>query len=429
MKNSEDSEDGIDNDEEVESDDRDEHDDLSQTDDDDIEQETDEGSDRDQTVDEEEEEDTDGEDGNSADDFDDADDTFQHMSNTDVSTQVNKGLCVKNQLNVWENLLEMRIHLQKCLIAANKMPPHNNYQEMRMEIGKDFTEKVSETKASLGNFLDKLLLLQKLVRKKYPETRKFGNKDDGNKNSDEVANGDDDEEIPSDTDNEEQEEETVEVENGKDEEDKGGIPVKKRKLTADYEQEIAESFKVYKPYRNGVIQKWHEKTRLVLMKSNAVSPSIIEHIEHVLRDRSKLLKRTQLRRSDYKIIGEKNADDGQATKQESEETPSRISQLYNTEIFDDDDFYHQLLRELIEVKSAGITDPVQLGRQWIQLQNLRSKMKRKIDTKATKGRKIRYTVHTKLVNFMAPIDENTWTDEAKNELYSSLFGKKQVTGS
>lgn len=32
------------------------------------------------------------------------------------------------------------------------------------------------------------------------------------------------------------------------------------------------------------------------------------------------------------------------------------------EIFDDDDFYHQLLRELIEHKSEGVSDPIQLGR-------------------------------------------------------------------
>lgn len=50
-------------------------------------------------------------------------------------------------------------------------------------------------------------------------------------------------------------------------------------------------------------------------------------------------------------------------------------------------------------------------------------MKRKIDTRATKGRKIRYTIHSKLVNFMAPYTQETWTDEAKNELYSSLFGQ------
>jgi protein AATF/BFR2 len=60
-------------------------------------------------------------------------------------------------------------------------------------------------------------------------------------------------------------------------------------------------------------------------------------------------------------------------------------------------------------------------RQWVALQKYRSKMKRKIDTRATKGRKIRYTVIPKLVNFMAPCDKGIWSEEAKDELFSSLF--------
>lgn len=107
-----------------------------------------------------------------------------------------------------------------------------------------------------------------------------------------------------------------------------------------------------------------------------------------------------------------------------EEDDGRRTQEYDNEIFDDDDFYHQLLRDLIEYKSSGVTDPIQLGKQWVQLQNMRSKMKRKIDTRATKGRRIRYDVHNKLVNYMAPIlHDDSWSDLTKNELYNSLFGK------
>lgn len=39
-----------------------------------------------------------------------------------------------------------------------------------------------------------------------------------------------------------------------------------------------------------------------------------------------------------------------------------ISKEYDPEIFDDSDFYHQLLRELIERRASDVTDPVQLGR-------------------------------------------------------------------
>ena len=41
------------------------------------------------------------------------------------------------------------------------------------------------------------------------------------------------------------------------------------------------------------------------------------------------------------------------------------------------------------------SDPTAMGRQWLELQKLRSKAKKKVDTKASKGRKIRSAaVHT-----------------------------------
>ncbi|XP_044264713.1 protein AATF-like isoform X2 [Tribolium madens] len=334
------------------------------------------------------------EDGEVLSENDNTEGNFKHISDTNVSNQIKKGLCVRNQMAMWENLLEVRIQLQKCLLTANKMPQHAKFREIKQSADPDFSNKVNDTKSKICGVLDKLLLLQKLLYKQYPETKELVKKS----NQREKVEDPNDEEIPSDTDVEESE---------SDEKSESHTPKKKRKLEL-YESEIAEKHKKYKDYRNNVIQKWNDKTRVVI-KGGTTPHSVLDQIEYNLSNKDKLIKKTQLKRSLYSVLGEEETDD--TTNEE------------NSEIFDDDDFYHQLLRELIEVKSADVSDPVQLSRQWIQLQNLRSKMKRKIDTRATKGRKIRYAVHSKLVNFMAPIDENVWTDEAKNELYSSLFGK------
>jgi len=142
----------------------------------------------------------------------------------------------------------------------------------------------------------------------------------------------------------------------------------------------------------------------------------LKQVEQILGDRGRLLKRTQLKRAQYDIIGKTAANDDDESH-ESEHDP---------EIFDDSDFYHQLLREFIEKKASSIDDPVQLSRQWLELQKLRSKVKRKVvDTKASKGRKIRYDVHSKLVSFMAPVDDSVMSESAVKELLSSLFGKLQ----
>ncbi|XP_072379765.1 protein AATF-like [Diabrotica undecimpunctata] len=333
---------------------------------------------------------------------------FETLKTTDVSTQAKKGLCVKNQMHIWESLLEMRIQVQKCLLAANKMPNYERYKEIKKESGQDFSTAVEKTKNSVSTLLDKFLCLQDLVWKKYPETKKLTL---SNKKAE--SYDPDDEEIPSDTEDE------ADADLSEDENEERP---KKRLKIADFENDLQLKHNLYKDYRNSVIKKWHEKTRMPVLKNTVNNHSIIQHIEHSLGDRDKLIKRTRLKRSDYKIIGEDSSSDN-----EEESKQEKPTEEYNCEIFDDDDFYHQLLRELIEFKSSSLTDPVQLGRQWVQLQNLRSKMKRKIDTKATKGRKIRYAVHTKLVNFMAPIDDNLWTDEAKTELFGSVFGKTQAT--
>merc|ERR1712096_470022 len=101
----------------------------------------------------------------------------------------------------------------------------------------------------------------------------------------------------------------------------------------------------------------------------------------------RLVKRTRVKRVDCTILGNRGIKEEEAI------------------MFDDSDFYHHLLRELIEKKTAASSDSAEVGRQWLQIQKLRSKLKKKVDTRASKGRKVRYDIHTKLVNFMAPVSQ------------------------
>ncbi|CAI8025289.1 Protein AATF [Geodia barretti] len=147
-----------------------------------------------------------------------------------------------------------------------------------------------------------------------------------------------------------------------------------------------------------------------------VDRSTVAQIKHVLQDKERLVKRSQLKRSVYRVLG----------KREEAEDGSHDSHLrsHDEEIYDEDDFYHQLLKDLIERKMnhAESADPVVMGRQWMALQKLRSKVKKKVDTKASKGRKIRYDVHPKLVGFMAPVEQGEMSHSARNDLFVSLFG-------
>ncbi|KYN13629.1 PREDICTED: protein AATF [Trachymyrmex cornetzi] len=344
--------------------------------------------------------------------------TIKTMFETNVDIEIEKGNCVRNQLKLWENFLEIRIKLQKCVIISNQMPQYDVHKELGSDI--NFVKRVSETKMKLTLIMENMLQLKDLLLKQYPETKNLyidvkKIKTDKNKNiniDDPLAK-----EISSDTE--------VELENGKQlsiDENTEVIEelVPQKRLRYDYEKVLQKDHDSHRKYRDSVIKKWNDKTRFATGSLNkGSSQTTLKQIEFVMRDISKLRKRTQLKRSEYNVVGKCLLN---------EDNDGRRIQEYDPEIYDDDDFYHQLLRDLIEYKSSDMTDPVQLSKQWIQLQNMRKKMKRKINTRATKGRRVRYNVHNKLVNFMAPITVyDTWTDNTKNELYNSLFRKIKST--
>lgn len=62
--------------------------------------------------------------------------------------------------------------------------------------------------------------------------------------------------------------------------------------------------------------------------------------------------------------------------------PSRAGE-HDPELFDDTDFYQQLLRDVIDTRNGGSGN-----QDWIRAQKERRK-KKVVDTKASKGRKIR----------------------------------------
>jgi protein AATF/BFR2 len=159
----------------------------------------------------------------------------------------------------------------------------------------------------------------------------------------------------------------------------------------------------YNDVRKEIISKWCEKTKIgVIPKKGYVAMELptLQLIQNSMKDKHRLIKRTQLDRASHQ-------DDS-----------------YDSEIFNDDDFYHNLLKEMISKDECN---------KWVELQRTRYKNKRKADTRATKGRKIRKDLIPKLVNFMAPMrpmnmrDREVVPDQMRTELLKSLFGGSILT--
>ncbi|XP_067135883.1 protein AATF-like [Centruroides vittatus] len=391
--------------------------DLENIGDEDIESDLDEEEEdkSEESIDEEEEEEEEDDD---EDEDDDDMDIVQKFSKIDVGEEIEKGKAVKSQLTLWDCLLECRIKLQKLLVIANKLPQPDNFNCFLEEGDIDYNDFTKQGSSSVKKLLDLLIDVQTKLLQKNPETRYV--LDDKSrkvkKNSDEEISGSSEEESDSD-------------------ETGGDQHVGKRKLTVDeYPEFLNKRHKNLTSFRNSTIQKWNEKTKVASSKLNqssfnAFEQSALKQIEQILSDKPRLISRTQLKRSTYRILGkEEKKEEAEISESGKEKLPLQDHRVkdynYDVEIFDDDDFYHHLLREIIERKTVDINDPIALSRQWLEIQKLRSKMKKKVDTKASKGRKIRFGVHSKMVNFMAPVDNCTMSDEAKNELFCSLFGRK-----
>ncbi|XP_016350453.1 protein AATF-like isoform X3 [Sinocyclocheilus anshuiensis] len=352
------------------------------------------------------------------------------FSKEKVDEEVEKGKAVKNQLALWDLMLERRIKIQKALVMANQLPQPQTFPEFKSRGGAEYAEALKNSHKALKALQRSLLELQDLLLYQNPETRAISQgktwgtsssaKDDKEINSeDDMENGDD---------SQEQEQEAV----------RSGPPKRKLEM-AEYPNFMAKRFAAFLPYRDATLQKWYDKTRLTTGKSKkgfgAFDRNILTQVEQVLMDKERLVRRTQTRRSEYRVVGKPEPItpeiDSSITEGEAAELALKANvhlKDLDEEIFDDDDFYHQQLRELIERKTSA-TDPndqVAMGKQWLAIQKLRSKIKKKVDTKASKGRKIRFHIHSKLMNFMASIDNSSMSDDARSELFRSLFANGPV---
>lgn len=195
-----------------------------------------------------------------------------------------------------------------------------------------------------------------------------------------------------------------------------------------------------RPQRLSTLNKWSSKTTPIstLPRANkfAVAPTqqplsaVLEQQLTSHTNLDKLVAKTQIPRSCAPLQAAAAVSSSKSTSKHDISSPYSD----NIPIYDDADFYSLVLRDLLEQRSSdphstaipipgvasatipGIKDPA-----------LRIHKKR-VDTKASKGRKIRYTVHEKVQNFMAPDDRGRWGQKQREELFKGLLGMKVTRG-
>ncbi|KAI0133480.1 BFR2 protein [Xylariales sp. AK1849] len=107
--------------------------------------------------------------------------------------------------------------------------------------------------------------------------------------------------------------------------------------------------------------------------------------------------------------------------------PVQAAQKVNEDenIYDDADFYQLLLKELVDQRTTDTSSASGQAAATVRYAAVKeAKNKQHVDTKASKGRKMRFNLHEKLQNFMASEDRRNWEQDAIDRFFGSLFGQK-----
>ncbi|KAJ9680597.1 hypothetical protein PVL29_019802 [Vitis rotundifolia] len=290
-----------------------------------------------------------------------------------------KGQAVKNQKALWDKTLEFRFLLQKAFSSSNRLPQEpdrSSFCDSDEGVNVAYSDLITSSKKTL----DSLLELQEALLDKNPSITQATNGNPGQSS-------------------------------------KGLETSKNLDVKGDEEwQQIYQMHSRIAPFRDKSIDKWQRKTEVstgaaaIKGKLRAFNQNISEQVAAYMRDPSRMIKQMQLRRSTVGIFGAVPDDVGSSREEE-------VHADGDPELLDDSEFYQQLLKEFFET-----FDPNSSETAFYALQRLKTKKRKIVDRRASKSRKIRYHVHEKIVNFMAPQPMNLPPMAPK--LFDNLFGLK-----
>jgi len=178
------------------------------------------------------------------------------------------------------------------------------------------------------------------------------------------------------------------------------------------------------------VNKWHARMHFGSEKNKSTmrvfNQTIWEQIDISMADWDRVVDKSRVPLEESPRIGalmskETRQEIGRGRETDKEAQQSRA---YDEEVYDDRSFYSMLLKTFI-TSSMSASDTASMSARDIEALR-KFKKKKNVDRKASKGRKIRYVVHTKLQNFTFPIPSSASAAAAtgsfdEDRLFQSLF--------
>jgi protein AATF/BFR2 len=295
---------------------------------------------------------------------------IQRLSQSTTSDAL-KGYSIDKQQRLFDSIIEARMKIQKSLTNANTLPS-KNLPEFKFS-----SSKYKMAEDACYNLLDSILTLRsKLLKHDQISTEKVKNP-------------------------------------------------KKRKLD-EYVKASTKQDAILAKYREVVLNKWSNKIQnssgsraLNDGKFKAINQSAEQQVANHLLDKERLIKRTKINRSQITPLGYE--EEPESDTNDDAEIPKSKSRGEMEQIFDDGDFYRILLNDLVD-KKIQTSNPTSGLNVALALRS--AKLKNNVDTRASKGRKLRYHVQDPIANFDAPRGGWAWNDDQIDEFFASLLGQK-----
>lgn len=169
------------------------------------------------------------------------------------------------------------------------------------------------------------------------------------------------------------------------------------------------------PKWHRTIEKWHARANFGSQSAkkslNVFNTTILDSVNKAMDDEIWVMERSRPTFEDSRRLG-KADDDDVAT--------GHVPPARDVEVYDDRGFYSVLLKNFITNSSGIATEQSNLRKEDIEALRKYRQSRVHVDRKASKGRKLRYTVHAKLQNFMFPVPPAA-SDMDIDRLLSSLF--------
>mmetsp|Transcript_34498 Transcript_34498/g.62167 ORF Transcript_34498/g.62167 Transcript_34498/m.62167 type:complete len:342 (-) Transcript_34498:269-1294(-) len=321
------------------------------------------------------------------------------------SSDAKKGASVRNQQILYEKNLESRILLQKCLEASNALPRPDayitlteNFPEVK-EGYEDLRQIASETHSQLMELQSFLLRRNPILSQALDEQ----------------------------------------------------APAIQKAIAATSSASDAVWIKmsgqnaIFAKYRDASIDRWHSRTLLSsgssLLKNSlrVLNQSVSSQVSTLMQDPEKIVKRSRVLVSECPrvlcapvssgassesaakrrrllseaegLLDEKRAGEDEKAEEPEDDGSERKGEDRDMETFDDGEFYKQLLKDFLDKSLSGAGNAGALAPV---------KRRKLVDRRASKGRRIRYHVHEKLVGFATPIEKAI--PPFAQQLLSNLFG-------